>query len=274
MIYGNRFYAFETKPVTEATIEEVSAKQPQITFESVIDSFGTVYELSKITENSELLDSYLELLEKFVVDDEIVEEGVKDTVDKVKQGAKDLAKSATGANIEYTKKFKEHYKEYCNNYKAGRDACKKKNGRDYAKAQKLYLKAADNAKAIIKDFDSVKSDTMSSALLGDFIGGAINFMILAINTAAAAIPGTGYGLSVALNITHIIGMATEQVNAYKNDLYKIKDSIDPKDTYKTWNLYKNKLETGAKFLLDCAQNCANQCGRWDKELKAKEKDNK
>ena len=260
MIYGNRFYAFETKPVKEST-EAVA--QPQITFESLIESFDTVLELSKLTENDELMENYSNLLEQYNIDTEIVEEGIKD-----------IAKNATGANLEYTKIFKDNLKEYKENLKAAGQACKKKNGQDFVKAQKLYLKAADNAKNIIKDFDSVKTDTLSSALLGDFIFIVIHALLIAITWVIGLIPGIGAPLFYSISAEHLIGLGHETINMYKNSIFKDKDSIKEEDINKTWNLYKNKLESGAKFLLTVAQDSANACGKSAKIKAQKEKDNK
>lgn len=262
MIYGNRFYAFN-QPVKEA-VEEVATVESTLTFESVLEGFDTVMALSKT--NPELLESYCDLLENASFELEALDEGFKDK-------AKEVADKATKANLEYTKKFKENFKEYKDNFKAASQACKKKNGQDYKEAQKLYLKAADNAKNIIKDFDSIKSDTLESALLGDLIFVIVHALILALSMLIALIPGVGIALAIEIDANHLVGLAHEQINTYKNSIFKDKDSIDPKDSYKTWNLYKNKLESGAKYLQTTAQYMANACGKSAK-IKAKEESEK
>ena len=144
-----------------------------------------------------------------------------------------------GANSEYTEAIKEGYKKYKADIKEARKFYKDS---EYSKAKASYVKAEKDAKDIEKEIESVKSDTVLTAIIGYFIASGVTYVQAIILLLTSFIPVLGTVVSVKQTI-----QGAEEWKRLVKDL-KVKGISS-----KTLNLYRNKVLAFVKVLEETAK---------------------
>ena len=273
MIYGQRMY------FTENTIDEIKKVSDNSKFNELLEGFNTVMVVAEATGNYDLLDTYSDLLEESYVES-----------------------LTEGANLEYTKIFKQHFKQMREYSKKAKDNFKQKK---FSEAKEYYQKALKETQDLEKDFKGVE-DTVLSTILGIFIDFFVTFIPIFVGAIVVAIPAsiitspltvggvivagigassanpalamggeiaTYVGASVISAVTSAYGIGVRIMRITQDiaELINIIKNWDAAKIEKNLNLYRNKLQTGIKLMASGYEKKIKQCDELIKAQKAASK---
>lgn len=142
-------------------------------------------------------------------------------------------------NKNETEAIKEGYKKYKADIKEARKFYK---DNEYSKAKASYVKAEKDAKDIEKEIESVKSDTVLTAIIGYFIASGVTYVQAIILLLTSFIPV----LETVVSVKQTIQGAEEWKRLFKD--LKVKGISS-----KTLNLYRNKVLAFVKVLEETAK---------------------